>query len=266
MASLFVDQAYKLDIRSLVADAGKRGANQVLRHPIPLWLESGRPWEERPDNHLTARVVLAQDDQADPARGQGTLNFVQADGRKSEQMLLLRGVRSKNGRLGWRAVCPLTKQLVQTLYLSPNEQQFMSRDAAQLTNRRFSRSKLGRHIDRSEAILRELCATHNAPGIYKPSWMTEARYDELMQKLGRLDVARRHAIAGLGEPDFGDMDVAPEILDAPPQEVLEPDEVPFAEPLRVNNPESASMYYRDKHGTLQMKAECKRKYGLPEGA
>ena len=266
MANLFVDQAYKLDIRSLVAAALKRGANPVLRKQTPLWLEPGRPWEERPDNHLIARVEIAQVDQADQARGQATLNFVQADGRKSEQMLLLRGVRSKNGRVGWRAVCPLTKQLVQTLYLSPIEQQFMSRDGAQLTYRRLSRSKLGRHIDRSEAILRELCATHNAPGIYKPPWMTEARYDKLMQKLVRLDLARLHAIAGLGQPDFGDMDVAPEILDAPPQEVLEPDEVPFEEPLRVNNPESASMYYRDKHGTLQMKAECKRKYGLPEGA
>ena len=238
MASLFVDQAYKLDIRSLVAAARKRGAGPVLAPKTPLWLELGRPWEERPDNRLIARVEFAQDDPADQARGHATLNFVQADGRKSEQMLMLRGVRSKNGRVVWRAVCPLTKELTQTLYLSPIEQQFMSRDAAQLTYRRLSRSKLGRHIDRAEAILRELCATHNAPGIYKPSWMTEARYDKLMQKLVRLDLARLHAIAGLGQPDFGDMDVAPEILDAPPQEVLEPDEVPFAEPMRVNNPKS----------------------------
>ena len=62
MANLFVDQAYKLDIRSMVAAARKRGANPVLRHPIPLWLEPGRPWEERPDNHLIARVEIARDD------------------------------------------------------------------------------------------------------------------------------------------------------------------------------------------------------------
>jgi hypothetical protein len=43
MANLFVDQAYKLDIRSMVSAAIKHGRNRVLTKRTPLWLEPGRP-------------------------------------------------------------------------------------------------------------------------------------------------------------------------------------------------------------------------------
>jgi hypothetical protein len=264
---LFLDQAYKLDVRSLVSAAGKLGYGHVLRKNTPLWVVPGEPWQERPDNHLSAQVTLAAEGAADQSRvGHALLNFVQADGRKGEQMLSLVGMRTANRQWRWRAVCPLTGKLVQTLYLSPREQQFMSCDAAGLSYRRCRRSKIGRCIDRIEAIKRELCATHSGPGIFKPPWMTDARYDELMQRLLRLDVARLHAMLGLGEPDFGDIDVAPEVMYAPPLDPFAPDVfTPEFEPMQVNNRASTSMYYRDKSGTLQMKARYKKKYGLPDG-
>jgi hypothetical protein len=59
---------------------------------------------------------------------------------------------------------------------------------------------------------------------------------------------------GLAAPDFGDADEAFAWGEADPQ------------PLPVNDPTSMSMYFRDKEGTLQMKAKYKQKYGLPEGA
>jgi hypothetical protein len=148
----------------------------------------------------------------------------------------------------------LTGKLVQTLYLSPVAQQFMSREAAQLTYRPYSRAKVGRHIDRIEAIKRELC-TDLVPGvgIFKPPWMTDARYNELTQEMVREDVRRLCATTGRREPDFGDMDVPAEVMDAPGESNASPD----PEPMQVNDPQSMSMYYRDKAGTLQMRAKYK---------
>jgi hypothetical protein len=52
-------------------------------------------------------------------------------------------------------------------------------------------------------------------------------------------------------PDFGDPEEDFEWGEADP------------EPLLVNDPASSSIYFRDKDGTLQMKAKFKNRYGLP---
>jgi len=268
MTKIYVDEACRLNIRSLVSAALKADCRdgQLLTRKVPLWVERDRSWAERPDNHLTARVTLNQSidcTPTEPISGQVLLGFVQADGRKSEQMLSLTGVPIGKRQRRWLAECPLTGKLVQTLYLTPVAQQFMSREAAGLTYRPYSRAKVGRHIDRIEAIKRKLC-TDLVPGvgIFKPPWMTDARYNELTQEMVREDVRRMCAMTGRGEPDFGDMDASAEVMDAPG----ESNESPDSEPMQVNDPQSMSMYYRDKAGTLQMRAKYKKKYGLPGGA
>jgi hypothetical protein len=268
MTNIYVDEACKLNIRSLVSAALKADGEEgeLFTRTTPLWVERDRSWAERPDNHLTAKVTLKPPTDSaptEPISGEALLTFVQADGRKCEQMLSLTGVPIGRRQRRWRARCPLTGKLVQTLYLSPVGQQFMSREAAELTYRPYSRAKVGRHIDRIEAIKRELC-TDLVPGvgIFKPPWMTDARYNELTQELVREDVRRMCAMTGRGEPDFGDMDVSAEVMD--PAGEWNASSNP--EPMQVNDPQSMSMYYRDKAGTLQMRANYKKKYGLPDGA
>jgi hypothetical protein len=115
-------------------------------------------------------------------------------------------------------------------------------------------SRVGyRHLDRMLLHMKELGINHRGSWISKPEWMTQARFEFLTRELVKEDIRCMSAMLGVEVLDFVDED---EEID------LEAE----LKPLPVNDPQSLSMYYRDKHGTMQMKAKYKRKYGLPEGA
>jgi hypothetical protein len=183
------------------------------------------------------------------------MRFFLADGRQTEQMLLLTGLPATARSWRWRTTCPYSRKLVQVVYFSPRAEQFVSRKVAGVKARPAQGSKVARrHLDRMWTIMRELEVEDMPPGILKPLWMTEARFEELRRELVREYVRYVSPTFGLEVPDFGDPEEDVDWGEADP------------EPLPVNDPTSTSMYFRDKDGTLQMKAKFKNRYGLPSNS
>jgi hypothetical protein len=259
----YVDQAFKVAIQPIVAKALRSGRTQgeLISYRGPMWIEVNRPALQEPTNILSARVYIAGDCPVDQVQsGRMLLGFFQADGRQGEQMLLLNGAPAGNGRRRWQAKCPCSHAIVSTFYLAPHAQQFMSRQAADLKYRPYRRSKAGHNIDRMRAIMRKLGVDYYGAGIFKPWGMSEAQFEQLTKELDRANGRRLHMIMGLEEPDVGDLDA-----------VDGGDQMPKwrATPFRtvaLNDPESASMYFRDKAGTLRIKKSYTKKYGLPDGS
>jgi hypothetical protein len=206
-------------------------------------------------DQLCAEITLerpAEGAATEPVCGEMLMRFFLADGRQVEQMLLLTGLPATPRSWRWRTSCPYSRELVQVVYFSPSAEQFVSRKVAGVKSRPAQWSKVQRrHLDRMRAIMEELEVDHLAPGIPKPLWMTEVRFEQLTQELDREYVRCASRLLGLEVPDFGDADEAFEWGEAEP------------ESLPVNDPTSVSMYFRDKDGTLQMKAKFKNRYGLP---
>jgi hypothetical protein len=180
------------------------------------------------------------------------MRFFLADGRQVEQMLLLTGLPATARSWRWRTSCPYSRELVQVVYFSPSAEQFVSRKVAGVKSRPAQWLKVQRrHLDRMQAISKELEVGDMPPGILKPLWMTEVRFDQLTQELDREYIRCASRLLGLEAPDFGDADESFEWGEAEP------------ESLPVNDPTSVSIYFRDKEGTLQIKAKFKTRYGLP---
>lgn len=254
MAQIYADQAQKIDIHLLMAKVLKAGRSKdySVVYDLKMWppirgLKNG----ERGDQ-LVATITLDR-----PADGPATelrsgeilMRFFLADGRKVEQMLLLTGLPATARSWRWRTTCPYSRELVQVVYFSPSAEQFVSCKVAGVKSRPAKWSKVHRrHLDRMRAIMEELEVDHLAPGIPKPLWMTEARFEKLSRELVREDIRRMSAMLGVDALDFGDPDEDFEWGEADP------------EPLPVNDPNSVSMYFRDKEGTLQMKAKFKNRY------
>jgi hypothetical protein len=259
----YVDQAFKVAIQPIVAKALKTGRTQgeLISYKGPMWVEVNRPALEEPTNILSARVYLAGDCPVDQVQaGRVLLGFFQADGRQSEQMLLLDGSPTFNGRRRWQAKCPCRHELASTFYLAPNAQQFMSRQAAGLKYRPYRRSNAGHNTDRMRAIMRKLGVDYYGAGMFKPWGMSEAQFEQLTKELDRANGRRLHMIMGFEEPDVGDVDVLDRGDKTPKSRAT-----PFRT-VALNDPKSGQMYFRDKAGTLQIKKSYTKKYGLPDGS
>ncbi len=253
MEIVYVDQVQKLDIKSLMATALKAGHTDNYRLTVTM---NNWPQSQENGNRLTIDIVLNRPpgSATAPLWGHMLLKFVLPDGGEREQMLLLWGTPATRRSWRWRATCPYRREHVQTLYFSPSAQQFVSRKAAGLKYRP-KLSKVGyRHLDRMLLYMKELGMTHRDDWRPKPEWMTQARFDFLNREIVKKDIRRMGAMLGVSVIDFVD------------DEEQEIDLQAELQSLPVNDPQSLSMYYRDKHGTIQIKAKYKQKYGLPDGA
>ena len=128
------------------------------------------------------------------------------------------------------------------------KQQFVSRQSAGLKYRRRLR-KVRNYRARMFAIMRELEAPDSGPAIPKPSWMAEARYQDLMQELVEMDIRWRCAALKRPQPRFGD----------------EPFDYANAKPEPANYPASTVLFCA-KNGVRQLKANYRKRYGLPLAA
>jgi hypothetical protein len=257
MAQLYSDQAQRIDIHLLMAKVLKAGRSKdySVVYDLKMWppIPGLKPGQR--GDQLSALITLerpAEGPATEPLSGEMLMRFFLADGRQIEQMLLLTGLPATARSWRWRTSCPYSRELVQVVYFSPSAEQFVSCKVAGVKSRPAQWSKVQRrHLDEMQAIRKELEVGNMPPGILKPLWMTEVRFDQLTQELDREYIRCASRLLGLEAPDFGDADEAFEWGEADP------------EPLPVNDPTSGSMYFRDKEGTLQIKAKFKTRYGLP---
>src|SRR6185437_2961060 len=109
-----------------------------------------------------------------------------------------------------------------------------------------------RPLDRMRLYLTELEASNFDPYIPKPFWMTEHRYQFLLQELNKAYIRAASALLETPVMEFYD-------------EYVEPDVNAMPERLPCRDPQSLAMFYFDRAGKLQIKAKYERKYGLSEG-
>ena len=249
MPASYVDQVQKLDVRSMMAAAFKASPSDhytVYRNGS-AWHAAAESELGQPAHQLVARIKLDRapaNGAPRPSRGQVLLTVVQPDGRSCAQALWLVAVPTKTGCARWTTRCPYSRQPAQTLYFDMGKQQFVSRQSAGLKYRRRLR-KVRNYRARMLAIMRELEATHSGPAIPKPSWMAEARYQDLMQELVEMDIRRMSAALKRPQPRFGD----------------EPFDYANAKPEPVKYPASTVLFCT-KNGVRQLKAKYRKRYGL----
>ena len=254
MPASYVDQVQKLDVRSMMAAAFKASPSDhyTVYQDGSGWHAAAESELGQPTHALVARIKLDRapaNGAPRPSRGQVLLTVVQPDGRRCEQALWLIAVPTKTGRARWTTVCPYSRRPAQTLYFDMGKQQFVSRQSAGLNYRRTVR-KVRNYRARMFAIMRELEAPHDCgPVIPKPRWMAEARYQDLMQELVEMDI--RWSCAALKRPQ-------PRLWD-------EPFDYANAKPEPVNYPPSTVLFCA-KNGVRQLKANYRKRYGLPLAA
>jgi hypothetical protein len=253
MPARYVDQVQKLEIRGMMAAALK--ATPSEHYTV---CKDGSGWHSVPDHQATApgheiiaRIILNRA----PAKGAGPpwgalvkFSVVGPDGRCREQALWLVATPTRLGRWRWSATCPYRHQSASTLYFAMDLGQFVSRQVAGLKYRR-TLHKLRNHRARAFAIRRELETTHSGPWIPKPCWMAEPHYQKLMEELVETDI--RWMCKALKRPQ--------------PRFFHEPLDCETARPEQVNYPRATAIFYY-KNGVRQMKANFRKRYGLPRAA
>jgi hypothetical protein len=132
MNQIYVDQAQKIDFRRLMAKVLKAGRTDryFVTYPLNKWPPIPGLGEGERGDQLTATITLdraANGPATEPLSGQLLMRFYLADGRKIEQMLLLKGTPATARSWRWRTVCPHSGELVQVVYFSPSAEQFVSR-------------------------------------------------------------------------------------------------------------------------------------------
>ena len=255
MDSTFTDQVAKLDVRSLMARVLRvaRAETYDVRLPMKNWPSA----EARPDGHLLQIEIVLQRAEDVPANmpraGDMLLKFTLPDGQQREQMIFLVGVPATKASWRWKAICPFSGEHVQMLYFKCSLEQFVSRKVAGLKYRPTLSRAGYRHLDRRQLYLRELGAVNPDPFIPKQIWMTQERYEELLRLVMKEDIRWMSKALGIPAMDFYD-------------EYEEVDVSARPELLPLDYPQSRSMSFQDKQGTVQIKAKFKQKYGLPDGA
>jgi hypothetical protein len=210
MAQLYSDQTQKIDIHRLMAQVLKAGRTRdySVTYDLKIWPQIPGLKPGQRGDQLSALITLerpAEGPATEPVCGEMLMRFFLADGRQVEQMLLLTGLPATARGWRWRTTCPYNRELVQVVYFSPSAEQFVSRKVAGVKSRPAQWSKVQRrHLDRMRAIMEELEVDHLAPGIPKPLWMTEVRFEQLTQELDREYVRCTSRLMGLEVPDFGD--------------------------------------------------------------
>src|SRR5450432_1580499 len=172
----------------------------------------------------------------------------------SKQTVNLTGTPAKVGGWLWRVSCPETRQQAGVLYLAPDGDRFLPREATGLKYRR-ARSKADRALRRCFKLMQKLQTDHFGPGISKPHGMSDRMFDKLEWQLIKENVRRLCALLGRDDPEFHDEDPPP------PKPPPQPKRPPQPRRLRsmVRDP---SVYSRDKSGTLKMRPKFEKKFGL----
>jgi hypothetical protein len=187
----------------------------------------------------------------EPVSGGILLNYRGWDDRAAEQTVYLTGTPAKVGGWLWRVICPETREQVPALYLAPDGDRFLSREATGLKYR-GARSKAARALRRGFKLMQKLQTDHWGPGIGQPPGMSDRVFDKLNYQLTKEHI--RYMCAGLGKPD-------PEFYDEEPPP---PPKHPPRQPRRDNVVGDQSIYFRDRSGNLKVRAKFKKKFGLAD--
>ncbi len=136
----------------------------------------------------------------DPASGGILLNYRGWDNRAAEQTVYLSGTSAKVGGWLWRISCPETRQQVPALYLAPDGDRFLSREATGLKYRR-AHSKADRALRRGSKLMRKLQTDHGGPEIGKPPGVSHRMFDKLEWRLTKEHVRYLCALLGKTIPN-----------------------------------------------------------------
>jgi hypothetical protein len=141
--------------------------------------------------------------------------------------------------------CPDTGEQVESLYLVPGGDRFVSRKTAELKTRPV-RTRNDRHRRRCEKLMAKLKTSHTGPGITKPEGMSERKFLPLTDELMREELRFWCAVRKL-----------------PPPAILGDEPLPVRKRKRRQHNVAAkrSAFYRDRTGALQMRAKFKRRFG-----
>jgi hypothetical protein len=246
----YLDQALKLDVRSLMALAMKGGKQSPYSITIscPTGQVICRELRDSPDRVATVTITVNWPTKAgEPVSGGIFLTYRGWDDRAAEQTVNLTGTPAKVGGWLWRVSCPETGQQVGVLYLAPDGDRFLPREATGLKYRR-ARSKADRALRRCFKLMQKLQTDHFGPGFGKPPGMSDRMFDKLEWQLTKEDGRRLSAMLGKPDPEFHDEDPPPP--KPPPQ--------PRRLRSMVRDP---SVYSRDKSGTLKMRPKFEKKFG-----
>jgi len=111
----YLEEALKLDVRSLMAAAMKSGKQSayVIAISCPTGQVICRDLRDSPDRVATASITVNWPTKAsDPVSGGIFLNYRGWDDRAAEQTVYLSGMPAKVGGWLWRVTCPETRQQV----------------------------------------------------------------------------------------------------------------------------------------------------------
>jgi len=250
----YLDEALKLDVRSLMALAMKGGKKSA--YSITIRCQTGqvicRDLRDSPDRVATVTITVNWPTKAGEAVSGGILlNYRGWDDRAAEQTVSLVGTPAKVGGWLWRVNCPETRKQVPALYLAPDGDRFLSCEAIGLKYRRVY-TKAGRALRRGFKLMQKLQTDHFGPGIGKPAGMSDRVFDKLNYQLTKEHL--RYMCAGLGKPD-------PEFWDEePPPPPKHPPRLP-RQPHR-SSVQDPSVHFRDKSGALKMRAKFEKKFGM----
>jgi hypothetical protein len=247
----YLDEALKLDVRSLMALAMKGGKQSAYSITIscPTGQVICRELRDSPDRVATVTITVNWPTKAgEPVSGGIFLTYRGWDDRAAEQTVYLSGTPAKVGGWLWRVSCPDTGEQVPALYLAPDGDRFLSRKATGLKYRR-ARSKAARAMRRGFKLMQKLQTDHWGPGIGQPPGMSERTFNKLEGRLKKEDVRRLCALLGRDDPEFPDEDPPPPKPPPPPRRLRS----------MVRDP---SVYSRDKSGTLKMRPKFEKKFGL----
>jgi hypothetical protein len=243
----YVDEALKLDARALMAVAmqtGRRGTYEVSLSLPTGYILCG-DLRENPDRAVSAYITVKWPTRAgDPASGDVLVGW---GDQPTAQTVTLAGTPAKVGGWLWRFTCPEKEQQVQTVYLAPGGDRFVSRAAAGLNDRRTTPAD--RYLRRCFKLMQKLETDHPGPGIGKPPGMSNRTFDKLDWQLTKELTRFFSAVLGKPAPDFPDEEPAP--AKRPPPPTLPP-------ASRFNH----SRYFRDKSGALKLRAKYKTKFAM----
>jgi hypothetical protein len=246
----YLDEALKLDVRTLMALAMKSGKKTA--YSIEISCPTGQvicgDLRDSPDRVAKASITVNWPMQTgDSVTGGILLTYRGWDDRAAEQTIYLVGTPAKVGGWLWRVTCPDTGQQVQALYLAPDGDRFVSREATGLKYRRAN-TKADRALRRCFKLAHKLETDHFGPGIGKPPGMSHRTFDKLEWQLTKEHI--RYLCALLGKPDPEFPDEEPTTLKRRPLPALLPG---FAH---------QSNYYRDKSGAIKLRANLEKQTGI----
>jgi hypothetical protein len=245
-----IDDPFKLCIRTLLADVLKEGRHDKYFRAIIFTRGQVSIFDPSPRPVARIRVWVTLRWPASPEApvvGDIQITYPRSDGSAAEQSLPLQGIPAKTGGRRWRVTCPVTNLPVQAIYLDPNEERFVSRQAAGL---KYPRTKAERALRRGERLMHQLKTDRWGPGIARPEGMSEKQFLELENKLAKEHTRYLCALLGKPDPEFwDDKESRPRQKRAP----RFPDEV-----------RNSAMFTRHKSGKLKMKTSWRKGLGLPQ--